>query len=443
MSKFDTFVYDDEGRYLSYACTFPINTALSGTRSYTYDAKGRLTGETFTPLNLDNQIYDYDDAGNHVTTGQHTFHGETLTAADYDRSNQRTGANFVYTAEGDPTTYKGDTLTFDAEHHLTSYGTALAAKYGPNGTRTWKDVGQDRTTFCYDGETLIGQQTGTEDFVPIVSGPDGLIAFGETYYQFDPEGNVVHRLDADGDLVNTSVYDTWGVATNKLPDGQTATVTDPFGYKGQAGYYTDHETGLILCTHRYYDPALGRWLTRDPIGYDGGINLYGYCSNNPVIYIDRTGQIREIIIVGQMFLATEYIARTGIEVITNYNFQINQAMLAVNGDPVDIALRPGIAESILRKHGYLSKKARIARGKGTFLPRMNAEKLVCLLKIALQNPIPMGKGPSSAGNPWETVRVQYNFGQNKYIGWDSNGNPTTVMEIIINALGEIVTAYPA
>ncbi len=146
----------------------------------------------------------------------------------------------------------------------------------------WKEVNDVRTTFCYDGETLVGQQTGQDDFVPIVHGPDGLIAFGETYYQFDPEGNVVHRLDADGELVNTSVYNAWGLATNVLPDGDPATVTDPFGYKGQVGYYTDHETGLILCTHRYYDPALGRWLTRDPIGYGGGVNLYGYCGNEPI-----------------------------------------------------------------------------------------------------------------------------------------------------------------
>ncbi len=284
MSKFDTFVYDDEGRYLSYVCTFYLNTALSGTRSYTYDAKGRLTGETFTPLNRDN-TYSYDDAGNHIGA----FHGETLTAADYDRSNQRVGEDFTYNAEGDPTEYKGDPLTFDAEHHLTSYGTALAAKYGPNGTRMWKDVGQTRTTFCYDGNTLVGQQTGEETFAPIISGLDGLIAFGETYYQFDPEGNVVHRLDTDGDLVNTSVYDAWGVATDVLPNGDPATVTDPFGYKGQYGYYTDRETGLILCMHRFYDPELGRWLTRDPIEYNGGINLYGYCGNDPVNRIDPTG----------------------------------------------------------------------------------------------------------------------------------------------------------
>ena len=64
---------------------------------------------------------------------------------------------------------------------------------------------------------------------------------------------------------------------------------DPFGFGGQAGYYTDTETGLILCTHRYYDPANGRWLTRDPIGYAGGVNLYGYVGNNPGNRWDPSG----------------------------------------------------------------------------------------------------------------------------------------------------------
>jgi len=57
--------------------------------------------------------------------------------------------------------------------------------------------------------------------------------------------------------------------------------SDPVGYNGQWGYYTDSETGLMLCTYRYYDPANGRWLTRDPIGDRGGVNIYGYVGNEP------------------------------------------------------------------------------------------------------------------------------------------------------------------
>jgi RHS repeat-associated protein len=63
----------------------------------------------------------------------------------------------------------------------------------------------------------------------------------------------------------------------------------PYGYKGQWGYYTDMKTGLLLLTHRYFDPATGRFLTRDPVGFDGGINLYAYVGNGVVMGSDPAG----------------------------------------------------------------------------------------------------------------------------------------------------------
>ena len=65
--------------------------------------------------------------------------------------------------------------------------------------------------------------------------------------------------------------------------------SNPIGFGGQYGYYTDLETGLVLMTNRYYDPGTGRFLTRDPIGYGGGINLYGFVGNNPVTGADPEG----------------------------------------------------------------------------------------------------------------------------------------------------------
>jgi len=64
---------------------------------------------------------------------------------------------------------------------------------------------------------------------------------------------------------------------------------DPFGFGGQFGYYTDSETGLQLCQHRYYDSSTGRFVNRDPIGYGGGLNLYAYCANNSVNRADPGG----------------------------------------------------------------------------------------------------------------------------------------------------------
>ena len=70
-------------------------------------------------------------------------------------------------------------------------------------------------------------------------------------------------------------YDAFGLDLAVYVNGEN----DPgygVGFGGQHGYYTDPETGLQLLTHRYYDAGTGRFVTRDPIGYKGGINLYGW-----------------------------------------------------------------------------------------------------------------------------------------------------------------------
>jgi RHS repeat-associated protein len=69
----------------------------------------------------------------------------------------------------------------------------------------------------------------------------------------------------------------------------SGTNNTPYGTKGQWGYYTDGETGLLLLTHRYLDHATGRFLTRDPIGFEGGINLYAYVGNGVVVKADPEG----------------------------------------------------------------------------------------------------------------------------------------------------------
>jgi RHS repeat-associated protein len=105
-----------------------------------------------------------------------------------------------------------------------------------------------------------------------------------TFYAFDPQGSVSQRSDAGGAVLSSHLFDAHGREA-------TAPSAEPFGYKARWGYYSDAETGLLLLTHRHYDPQKGRFLTRDPIGHLGGVNVYGYVKNNPVNAADPTGLI--------------------------------------------------------------------------------------------------------------------------------------------------------
>jgi RHS repeat-associated protein len=79
-------------------------------------------------------------------------------------------------------------------------------------------------------------------------------------------------------------YDAWG---NIL--SSSGTTANAFKYVGQLGYYADSDSGLMLLGARYYGASGGRFLTLDPIGHAGGLNLYGYVGNNPVLRVDPQG----------------------------------------------------------------------------------------------------------------------------------------------------------
>ena len=115
-----------------------------------------------------------------------------------------------------------------------------------------------------------------------------------TAYTFDPQGSAVQpvTLYLPGTFPNVKVrssssFDGFGLL-QAAATADTSDAFDPFGFGGQAGYYRDY-TGLYLLTHRYYDAVAGRFVTRDPIGYKGGINLYGFVGNNPVNGSDPQG----------------------------------------------------------------------------------------------------------------------------------------------------------
>ncbi len=102
---------------------------------------------------------------------------------------------------------------------------------------------------------------------------------------YDTNGNVVAYADiATGVLTHRFEYDAFGIAlTVSYSDNSEA---PPFRFSTK---YHDAETGLSYYGSRYYSPELGRWVNRDPIGEDGGVNLYGMVGNDPVNQWDGLG----------------------------------------------------------------------------------------------------------------------------------------------------------
>jgi RHS repeat-associated protein len=110
------------------------------------------------------------------------------------------------------------------------------------------------------------------------------------YYLTDVNMNVTALVDTGGDAVERYTYDAYGRVT--IYDGTWTNTQSAATYANEVlycGYRYDSETGLYHVRNRMYHPLLGRWLTRDPLGYVDGMSLYEYCRGNPATKLDGMG----------------------------------------------------------------------------------------------------------------------------------------------------------
>ena len=101
---------------------------------------------------------------------------------------------------------------------------------------------------------------------------------GVSYFLTDHLGTTSALTDSTGTVVETLNYDSFG---NNAGSTRTR-----YTYTGRE---RDPDTGLVYYRARFYDPQLGRFISEDPIGLDGGINYYAYVENSPLNYVDPWG----------------------------------------------------------------------------------------------------------------------------------------------------------
>ncbi|MFO0649273.1 MAG: RHS repeat-associated core domain-containing protein [Polyangiales bacterium] len=140
----------------------------------------------------------------------------------------------------------------------------------------------------WDGLTLLEERDAETHEVIRAYAASGFTQHGARYYYLrDPLGSVVGLMNRSGDVVKTWVYDAWGFRALSWQAEGMEEVEPALGY---AGYLQHEESGLCLMPARAYNPALRRWLSRDPIGLEGGsINLYEYSGGDPIQLADPSG----------------------------------------------------------------------------------------------------------------------------------------------------------
>jgi RHS repeat-associated protein len=274
-------------------------SATSTTLAYTYDVIGQMTSST---RNGETTAYVYDANGNRIATTLPSGQVITATYDSQDRLLTWGDIRFTHTANGERASMlaNGQTTsyTYDGFGNIQGVtlpdGTRVRYRLDGAGRRVGVEVNDQRVQgFLYQDDLrpmaeLDAAGNVVSQFVYLErSNVPTYIIKGTTTYRLisDERGSVRLVVNvATGAVVQALDYDGWGrIISDSNPGFQ------PFGFAG--GLY-DRRTTLSHFGARAYDPATGRWLQKDPIGFAGGdANLYAYVGNDPVNAVDPTGQL--------------------------------------------------------------------------------------------------------------------------------------------------------
>jgi len=269
--------------------------------AYSYDTAHRLTGIASSIASY--QFTDIDGNGNRKQIVQNEPLTPTLATSNTPYAYNATGTRllsagsygFGYDNEGQLSSGYGSGYTFDYEHRLTSISTDYYPftyyYYDGMGNRLDGVRSGVITRYIYDaaGNLLAEVDADTATITRYYIYGAGLLAMvtpaGDVYnYHYNAIGSTIALTDQSRTMVNKYAYDPFGAVIN-----QVEAVPQPFKYVGQFGVMAE-PNGFYYMKARYYDPRVGRFISEDPIGFDGGdVNLYAYVGNNPTMQIDPNG----------------------------------------------------------------------------------------------------------------------------------------------------------
>ncbi|MGN0528479.1 MAG: amidase domain-containing protein [Eubacterium sp.] len=283
---------------------------------YTYDDNGQIV-RSDNGVQRYSSTFTYDNRGNILSKNKYKYtRNENITSSPTEST------TFTYSNDGwndKLTAVNGTPLTYDANGNVLTYGdksftwssgrnlsqitdgdNTYSYAYDENGIRTSKTVNGVTTYYNTKDGVILSQTDGTNTmyFQYDTSGvPIGFIWNGTQYlYMTNQMGDVISVTDAQGVELVQYEYDEWGALAsiytphNSETENTLANI-NPLRYRG---YYLDSETGYYYLQSRYYDPSICRFINADNYCFidreiKNGTNLFEYSLNDPINYIDPTG----------------------------------------------------------------------------------------------------------------------------------------------------------